>query len=208
MAEPTAVVLANMRGFKGYERGLIPIAGRPMIEYVLDTIPDEVTDVLIAVNDEEKAEAYGELAEKHWARVVVAGDIASSIRRQVEFAVSAASGDSVVILPCDAPLLTKEFTSFLVEASKKFSAVLPRNQAREVMYLMAAYQTKAFSEVFAANPEDGMEELIKKVKKVLYLSSNSLKIFDEKLTMFFRVNNPSDVNRAERFLRRRRLENI
>lgn len=173
-----------------------------MIEYVLDSIPDEVTDILIAVDGEDKVEAYEELAEKHLAKVVVfSGE--TSTRGQVEFAVSSASGKSVVILPCDAPLITREFTGFLVEASQKFAAVLPRNQAREVMYLMASYQVQPFSEAFAANPRDGMDELVRKVKHVLYLSSNSLRIFDDKLAMFFRVINPAGVKHAERFLKRK-----
>ncbi len=203
MGEPTAIVLANMEGFRGSERGLIPIAGRPMIEYVLEAIPDEVTDILIAVKDRGCVEAYDELAEKYWARVVVSGPAHGSIRKQVEFAVEAAAGDSVVILPCNAPLITREFTNFLVEASQKFSAVLPRNHLRRVTYLMASYRRKPFIEAFAAHPEEEMDELVRKVRRVLYLSSNSLRIFDEKLAMFFRVKAPSDVRRAEKYLRRR-----
>ena len=68
---------------------------------------------------------------------------------------------------------------------------------------MASYQTQPVAEAFAANPDDGMDELVKKVKRVLYLSSNSLRIFDEKLAMFFRVINPAGVKRAERFLKHR-----
>lgn len=203
MGKPTAIVLANMEGFKGSERGLIPIAGRPMIEYVLEAIPDEVTDVLIAVKDRSRVEAYDELAEKYWARVVVSGPIHGSIRRQVEFAVETVAGDSVIILPCNAPLITREFTNFLVEASQRFSAVLPRNHLHKVTYLMASYRKKPFIEAFATYPEEEMDELVRKIRHVLYLSSNSLKIFDEKLAMFFRVKAPSDVRRAEEYLRRR-----
>jgi len=202
VSEPSAVVLANMRGFKGYERGLYPIAGKPMIEYVLDSIPDEVTDVLIAVEAREKVERFSRLAEKHLARIVVSGP-AENVRRQVEFAVEAAEGDSVVILPCDAPLITREFTNFLVEASRRFTAVLPRNPARQVTYLMASYNRKTFSELFERNPEASMEEVVRKARRVLYLSSNSLRIFDEKLSMFFRVSSPTHVKRVERVLRNR-----
>lgn len=204
MKESSAVILANMKGFKGFERGLIPIAGKPMIEYVLDVIPDEVSNIFIAVDDEKKAEAYEDLAEEYWAKVVFSSSLAGTIRNQVEFAISTADTESVLLLPCDTPLMTRDFTTFLVEASQKFSAVLPRNQARETMYIMASYQRKPFLEAFSKNPDEDMNTLVRKVQKVLYLSSSSLKIFDEKLLMFYRVSNPSDINRVESILRRKK----
>jgi len=204
LKESSAVIFANMRGFKGFERGLIPIAGKPMIEYVLDVIPDEVSNIFIAVDDEKKAEAYKDLAEEYWAKVVFSNSLAGTVRNQVEFAISTADTESVLLLPCDSPLMTRDFTTFLVEASQKFSAVLPRNQARETIYIMASYQRKPFLEAFTKNPNEDMNTLVRKVQKVLYLSSSSLKIFDEKLLMFYRVSNPSDINRVESILRRRK----
>lgn len=204
MKESSAVILANMRGFKGFERGLIPIAGKPMIEYVLDVIPDEVSNIFIAVDDEKKAEAYKDLAEEYWAKVVFSNSLAGTIRNQVEFAISTADTESVLLLPCDTPLMTRDFTTFLVEASQKFSAVLPRNQARETLYIMASYQRKPFLEAFSKNPNEDMNTLVRKVQKVLYLSSSSLKIFDERLLMFYRVSNPSDIIRVESILRRKK----
>jgi len=204
LRESAAVILDNMRGFKGFERGLIPIAGKPMIEYVLDVIPDEVSNIIIAVDDEKKVEAYRSLAEEYWAKIIFSNNLSGSIRSQIEFALSSIKNESVLILPCDSPLLTRDFTTFLVEASQKFSAVLPRNQARETIYTMASYQRKPFLEVFSKNRGEDMDSIVKKVQKVLYLSSNSLRIFDEKLLMFLRVSNPSDIHRVESILKRRK----
>ena len=204
MRESAAVIFANMKGFKGFERGLIPIAGKPMIEYVLDVIPDEVSNVFIAVDDEKKVEAYRSLAEEYWAKIIFSNNLSGSIRSQIEFALSSIETENILILPCDSPLLTRDFTTFLVEASQKFSAVLPRNQARETIYTMASYQRKPFLEVFSKNCGEDMESIVKKVQKVLYLSSNSLRIFDEKLLMFLRVSNPSDIHRVESILKRRK----
>lgn len=204
MRESAAVIFANMKGFKGFERGLIPIAGKPMIEYVLDVIPDEVSNIFIAVDDEKKVEAYRSLAEEYWAKIIFSNNLSGSIRSQIEFALSSIETENVLILPCDSPLLTRDFTTFLVEASQKFSAVLPRNQARETIYTMASYQRKPFLEAFSKNRGEDMESIVKKVQKVLYLSSNSLRIFDEKLLMFLRVSNPSDIHRVESILKRRK----
>ncbi|MEM2819174.1 MAG: NTP transferase domain-containing protein [Nitrososphaerota archaeon] len=193
-----------MRGFKGIERGLIPIAGKPMIEYVLEVVPDQVSDIFIAVDDEKKAEAYRDLAREYLAEVLLSNQLSGSVRSQIEFAISSAHTENVLLLPCDSPLLTRDFTTFLVEASQKFSAVIPRNQARETIYTMASYQRSPFLEVFSKNREEDMDSLVRKVQKVLYLSSNSLRIFDEKLLMFLRVSNPSDIHRVENILKRRK----
>lgn len=205
MKDSAVVIFADMKGFSGYERGLVPIAGKPMIEYVLDGVPDDVTDIFIAVDNEEKAQAYNEIAEEHWAKVVVSENISHSTREKIEFAISTVSSNSVLVLPCDTPLVTREFTNFLIEASVKFPAVIPRNQMRESVYIIAAYQTKPFIEVFLKNPSDDIDSIVKKVCGILYLSSNSLKIFDEKLLMFMRVSSPVDVKRVENILKRRKI---
>ena len=202
MGEPSAIVFANMGKFRGVSKGLFPIAGKPMIEYVLDSIPDEVSDILIAVEGEGDVSKYQDLADQYLAKVVVSGSGLRDSRRELEFAVNSVSGDRFLVLPCDAPLITMEFTKFLVEASQKFPAVLPRTPSRRVSYLTASYQRKPLEEVFKSNPGLGMDEVVRKLKGAIYLSSNSLKIFDEKLNMFFRVNCKADVDRAERFLRK------
>jgi len=202
LGEPSAIVFANMGKFRGVSKGLFPIAGKPMIEYVLDSIPDEVSDILIAVEGEGDVSKYQDLADQYLAKVVVSGSGLRDSRRKLEFAVNSVSGDRFLVLPCDAPLITMEFTKFLVEASQKFPAVLPRTPSRRVSYLTASYQRKPLEEVFKLNPGLGMDEVVRKLKGAIYLSSNSLKIFDEKLNMFFRVNCKADVDRAERFLRK------
>jgi len=202
LGEPSAIVFANLGRFRGVSKGLFPIAGKPMIEYVLDSIPDEVGDILIAVEGEGDVSKYQDLADRYLARVVVSGSGVRDSRRELEFAVNSVKGDRFLVLPCDAPLITMEFTKFLVEASQKFPAVLPRTPSRRISYLTASYQRKPLEEVFKSNPGLGMDEVVRKLKGAIYLSSNSLKIFDEKLNMFFRVNCKADVDRAERFLRK------
>lgn len=204
MKEASAVIFANMKGFRGFERGLIPIAGKPMIEYVLEVIPDQVSDIIIAVDDEKKVEAYRDLAKEYLAQILLSNSLSGSIRNQIEFAISSTQTENVLILPCDSPLLTKDFTTFLVEASQKFSAVIPRNQARETIYTMASYQRNPFLEAFSKNWEEDMDSLVRKIQKILYLSSNSLRIFDEKLLMFLRVSNPSDIHRVENIIKKRK----
>ncbi|MFO7902796.1 molybdenum cofactor guanylyltransferase MobA [Thioalkalivibrio sp.] len=58
----TAVILAGGRGQRlgGADKGLVPIAGRPMIEHVLDALADQVAQVMISANrNRERYAQYG-----------------------------------------------------------------------------------------------------------------------------------------------------
>jgi len=102
LGEPSAIVFANMGKFRGVSKGLFPIAGKPMIEYVLDSIPDEVSDILIAVEGEGDVSKYQDLADQYLAKVVVSGSGLRDSRRELEFAVNSVRGDRFLVLPCDA----------------------------------------------------------------------------------------------------------
>jgi len=204
MHRSSAVVYIRSGRLGGVERGLAKIAGKPMIEYVLDALPDDVEDLIIAVENGGDAEAYLEVADRYFAQVVSSGKLSEGARKFVEFAVNSVRGDRVVILPGDAPLITKDFASFLLECSRKFTAVLPRTPARKTTYLMASYRTAPFREALAAHPEADMEEVVRRVGKAIHLSSISLRIFDEKLGMFFRISSVQDLRKAEKIIRIRR----
>ncbi|RLG07749.1 MAG: hypothetical protein DRN59_00600 [Thaumarchaeota archaeon] len=204
MDRSSAVVYIRSGRIGGYERGLARIGGKPMIEYVLDALPDEVDDLVIAVENGGNAEAYNEVADKYFAQIIPSGKLNEGARKFVEFAVNNVHGDRVVILPGDAPLITRDFATFLLECSKRFTAALPRTPARKATYLMASYQTKPFREMFTAHPEADMEEIVRRVGKAVYLSSISLKIFDERLGMFFRVSSVQDLRKAEKILKTRK----
>jgi len=204
MNRSSAVVYVRSIRLRDSELGLAKIAGKPMIEYVLDSLPDDVEEVVIAVENGGSVEAYDEVAEKYFARTTRSEKITGDARKFVEFAVNMVEGDQLIILPGDAPLITREFTTFLLECSRRFTAALPRSPARKALYLMASYQIKPFREAFNAHPEDDMDSIVRKVGRALYLSSNSLKIFDEKLGMFFRVSTVQDLRRAEKILKMRK----
>ncbi|MCD6342128.1 MAG: NTP transferase domain-containing protein [Thaumarchaeota archaeon] len=197
----SAVIYAKAIKLKNAELALAKIAGKPMIEYVLDVLPDEVEDVLIAVENGKNLEEYEEIAEKYFARTAKMKNLRGKVRNFIEFAINSVEGDKLVVLPCDAPLITRDFASFLLECSKKFTATLPRSPSRKALYLMASYRRKPFKEAFNAHPDEDMDDIVKMVGGVLYLSSNSLRIFDEKLGMFFRVSSVQDLRKAEKILK-------
>lgn len=207
MDAASAVIYVGVEGPGRRELGLARIAGKPMVEHVLNAVPDDVEELMVLVGGGGDLEAYSEVADRHLAQVLEfrggAGD-----RGLVEFAVENVNGDRLLILPGNAPLITRDFAAFLLECSKKFRAVLPRSPARNAVYSMAAYQTRPIKEVLESDPSIGMDEVVKRVGRVIYLSSMSLRIFDERLGMFFRVSSPQDLKKAEKILKMRKPKHM
>jgi molybdopterin-guanine dinucleotide biosynthesis protein A len=208
MEKASAVVYTGTDRLCGRELGLAKIAGKPMIEHVLDAVPDDVEELAILVGECDNPEGYNEVAEKYLAEVIEFKEQAINDRRLIEFAVENVQGDRMLILPGNAPLITRDFAAFLLECSKRFKAVLPRSPARSTIYSMASYQTRPIREFFGSNPGAGMDEAVKSIGGAIYLSSMSLRIFDEKLGMFLRVSTHQDLKRAEKILKTRRAQRL
>ncbi|MEM4648823.1 MAG: hypothetical protein QXK09_02460 [Nitrososphaerota archaeon] len=208
MDKASAVVYVGIERSSRRELGLAKIAGKPMIEHVLDAVPDDVEELAILVGECDDPEEYSEVAEKYLAEIIGFKERVVNDRMLIEFVIENVQGDRMLILPGNAPLITKDFATFLLECSKKFKAVLPRSPSRSTIYSMASYQTKPIREFFSSNPGVGMDEAIRRIGGAIYLSSMSLRIFDDKLGMFFRVSTPQDLKKAEKILRTRRLQRL
>lgn len=198
------VVLVSGKGYMGDKKGLVKIAGRPMIEYVLDSVPDEVTDLFVSVENEAQAAAYEPICEKYFASLMrLERTQYLSEHEKVKEVLENVPSSNVLILPCDMPCITLEFTYFLLEASKKFTAVLPKMLDNNVDFSLASYQVGPFLEAFKKYPGMYLPELIKKLRNVLYVSTNALKLFDNKLSILYRVSSAADVLKVENILRNR-----
>jgi len=208
MDRASAVIYIGIDRSCRRELGLAKIAGKPMIEHVLDAVPDNVEELAILVGECDDPEVYNEVAERYLAEIIEFKEQAVNDRRLIEFAVENIQGDRMLILPGNAPLITRDFAAFLLECSKRFRAVLPRSPARSTIYLMASYQTRPIREFFGSHPGAGMDEAVKSIGGAIYLSSMSLRIFDEKLGMFFRVSTPQDLKRAEKILKTRKTQRL
>jgi molybdopterin-guanine dinucleotide biosynthesis protein A len=98
----TGVILAGGRATRmgGTDKGLVPIAGRPMVAWVVDVLGPQVSEVLINAN--RNHDRYGEFG----SRIVDDGDaefrgplagMASGMR--------AARTPWIAVVPCDSPLI-------------------------------------------------------------------------------------------------------
>lgn len=103
-----AVVLAGGQAtrMQGLNKAFVPVQGKPMIRYVLDTIQKQVDRVVISANrDFEKFESLGsylvfsDMSQKRCGPL-------SAIEALVQKCV--VDSDWIVLVPCDAPWLPKD----------------------------------------------------------------------------------------------------
>lgn len=107
----TAVILAGGKGRRmdGKDKGLVELANRPLIEYVIDAIEPQVEAIILNANrNQEKYSHYG---------YPVISDILDNYQGPLAGFLSAlknATTSHIVTLPCDGPLLPSDLVERLI----------------------------------------------------------------------------------------------
>jgi molybdenum cofactor guanylyltransferase len=109
----TGIVLAGGQGRRmgGVDKGLVELAGRPMVAHVLDRLAPQVADVLINANqNRERYAAFG-------CPVVpdAVGGFAGPLAR-LHAGLARAAQDYVATVPCDSPFLPVDLVARLLAA--------------------------------------------------------------------------------------------
>lgn len=110
----TGVILAGGRATRmgGVDKGLVPINGRPMIAWVIDTLRPQVAEVLINAN--RNRDRYGEFG----SQVIDDGD--SEFRGPLAGMLSGmriARTTWIAVVPCDSPLIASHLVERLYAAA-------------------------------------------------------------------------------------------
>jgi len=135
MESVSGIVLAGGQGRRmgGVDKGLQPLRGRPMIEWVLERLSPQVAEIVINAN--QNLETY----EKLGHRVVrdeiggFAGPLAG-----LHAGLKAAAHPLVVTVPCDSPFLPADLVSRLSSSLKDHDLAVARtgDQPHPVFSLM------------------------------------------------------------------------
>lgn len=111
----TAVVLAGGRArrMQGRDKGLVPLAGRPLVAHALDALRPQVGTLLINANrhrDEYARLGVPVVADTHPGYAGPLAGIAAALRR--------IETDWAITVPCDAPRIAPDLVSRLAAASQ------------------------------------------------------------------------------------------
>ncbi len=134
----TGVILAGgqARRMGGIDKGLVALAGKPMVQWVFEVLAGQVDHVIVNAN--RNADVYGALAHGDIAATVVPDEregflgplsgMSSAMRSISTGKVVAGSGEAVdsewiVTVPCDSPFLPNDLVSRLLAESENADIV-------------------------------------------------------------------------------------
>lgn len=201
--EKAAIVLAG--GFSkrfGRDKGLLQLAGKPLIVHVLDNISALVDELLVVVGSRNQEKAYAPLLQSK-AKILIDK---LAIQNPIIGALTGFENTSSrysLILACDTPFVSRQIIHFLLENCVNNDAAIPRWPNSYLEPLQAAYNTKSaltatIETMDKKNPD--MLKMIARLKKVHFVSTLVLQKLDPRLMTFVNVNTPSDFKKAEQML--------
>ncbi len=138
----SAVILAG--GFSsrfGQDKGLIELAGKPLIRHVLAAVNKIVEEKLVIVSSESQAENYSKVTGSNAKVFVDEGDVQTPLLGALT-GFRESKGKYALLLPCDTPFVSKEILSLLFEICIGKNAVIPRWSNGYIEPLQAVYCTE------------------------------------------------------------------
>ena len=198
--EITAVVLAGgkARRMGGEDKGLVEVAGRPMVAHAIDALRPQTAEVIVNAN--RNAGSYRAITG---CRVIAdtMGDFAGPLAGMAS-ALEASTTRLLLTAPCDSPLVTGEL-------GRRLHAALTRAGAE----IAVAHDGERMQPVFALLTRDLLPDLL------AFLAAGERKIdtwyatrhavtadFSDILDTFLNVNTPQERDRLEQRLARRGMQ--
>jgi len=200
----SALILAG--GFSrrlGQDKGLIDLAGKPLILHVVDRVSKVVDETVVVVGSRVQKEKFESLSG-HKANVVADKHEAQSPLVGALTGFESAKGEYSLLLPCDTPFISSQIAQFLLDTCVNKGAVIPRWPSGYIEPLQAAYQTKLALTAAKEALEQGkldLRSMIARLRRVRYISTVVLRQMDPKLLTFFNINTLGDLKRAESLLK-------
>ena len=179
----------------GRDKGLVELAGRPLIEHVIERLGGLAEEVIITTNHPQAYAAFGYRTAGD--RQPGAGALAGLFT-----ALEAAHGDPVLVAGCDMPFASRALASHMLASIAEVQAVVPR-VGGEFEPLFAVYRRSCLPAIGRAL-DQGQKRMISFFPeiRVRAVEEAEARLIDADPFCFFNVNTPDDLAEADRRLRR------
>lgn len=205
--ENSVIILAGGKSERlGREKGLVKLAGKPLILHVLERIEGITEEVIVVVSSEAQRRNFDRILDGRARLLVDKYEVGSPLVGALT-GFEAAKGEISLLIPCDTPFISREIASFLLDVCNKKAAAIPRWPDGKIEPLQAAYNTKMSFEASKTALEEGKTDLrsmISKLRGVRYISTLVIKELDPKLLTFFNINTLVDLRRAEKIIEKKK----
>lgn len=178
----------------GRDKGLVEIAGRPMIDYVIDQVADLADDVLITTNNINEYIQFG-------LRMVSDKEPGAGALPGLHTALKGAMGAFALVVACDMPFINRGLLEFQIEKAFDSGAdiVVPhwdgRFQTMHTVYrketcLPAVEQALGAGKAKMTSFYDGLN--------VVTIGESDIAKFSPTGKSFRNINTPAELEEAER----------
>lgn len=194
--EITGVILAGGLGRRmgGVDKGLTRLAGKPMLQHVLDAFKPQVAKVIINAN--QNLDIYQGFGHQVVSDVI--GDFSGPLAGMAS-GMQAAKTNYIVTVPCDSPLITDDLVARMYHDL--------HDQTAEVC---VANDGKRSHPVFLLLRRDLIASMLdflnsgeRKIDKWFVKHHTVVSDFSDRPEAFLNVNNPQDIESLEKSMERR-----
>jgi molybdopterin-guanine dinucleotide biosynthesis protein A len=186
--EITGVILAGGRGSRmgGIDKGLVELAGRPLIEWVLDALAPQVGALIINAN------RHHDIYARYGVPVIADSDPGfNGPLAGMSSAMRAAGTDWILTVPCDGPLLPPDLSSRLITALMSGGAPLATVIERERMHPVYSLMPVSLEQALSADLAAGARKVADWVARL----GPALADFSDRPRAFSNLNSAEDVAR-------------
>ncbi len=186
----------------GRDKGLVELLGKPLILHVLDRVAPLVDEVIIVLSSEVQLMKYQDIVKSSKLILDESNSRASIIGALAGF--KNAIEDYCILLSCDTPIISQDIVSLLLKSAPGNDAVIPRWPNRYIEPLQAAYKTKTAYNATVETIKKGklrLSDMIERLRKILYISTITLRRLDPNLNTFLNINTPFELKKAENILK-------
>ena len=196
----SAIILAEgSQGKFSEDKGLLKLDNKPLLNHVVDAVKGIVGEVLVVTSSKEQADLYAKMVSSANVQFAIDIDESKGPLAGALAGFEAAQGKYSLLLPFDAPFVSKEVVSLLFDCCIGKSAVIPRWPGRQIEPLHAVYHTEQALEAAKealASGELEVEAMVSKMRGVRYLSTLVIEQLDPDFRTFFKINTPLDLKKA------------
>lgn len=181
------------------------LGGYPVFLHVVRNIGEVAEEVILAVSKgtleiyDKAVSEYG-FDECRLVEISSSGGELSILKEGL----STVSGDIVITAPANAPLIPVDILTLLTELCEKRDAVLTRNVKGDVDWFLSAYNRKSLIEAIGAGEGGSMDNVVEKLRRVMYIAYSTIKDLDPMLLSSVRIMRASDIQLAEKIMGRMR----
>ena len=174
------------------------LEGKPLLNYVIETIRNLVNEIIVVVDSQECADAYAKLVAPDVKFTVNPAPCEGKLSEALA-GFEAAQGDYTLVLPAGSPFVLADLLLLLFECAPGKAAVVPRWTNQEPEPLHAVYNTARAIEAAKAVLCEGRTDMVAMVEKlqgVRYLSTLVIEQIDPEFRSFFTATTPADLRKV------------